>query len=74
MNTPIAAWPKSAKFEFGDMVQRCNLPSGREPAYRFKGHICGWYLTPTGFGYAVSNWNEPGLIQIFSEQMLEATP
>jgi hypothetical protein len=66
-------WPSDAKFNAGDAVQRKNLSSGKPPAYRFPGNVCGWYRTPSGsLGFAISNQYEPACIQIFPQSGLEA--
>lgn len=70
-NIKTPEWPVDAKFQFGDLVQRCNMKSGKQPAYRFPGTICGWYVSKGVVGYAVSNIMESGCIQIFPEYMLE---
>jgi hypothetical protein len=60
--------PIPLKFAMGAAVQR----SGDNPAYRFPGFVCGFYRSGTGaVGYAVAHRDEPGLIHIFSERMLE---
>jgi len=63
-------------FVIGDKVQRRPTPSGKEPAYLFKGTVCGSYANPvTGdFGRAVSLDQDPGCIQIFPDYMLELRP
>ena len=65
-------WPAEAKFKMGDPVQRCNMPSGKPPAYRFPGRVCGWYMTQGKLGYCVSRDGDQGCIQIFPGHMLEA--
>lgn len=68
----MIGWPEDAKFNLGEYVQRSNLKSGKPPAYRFPGHICGWYRTPNGsLGFAISNEWEPNCIQIFPQSGLE---
>lgn len=65
------AWPVEAKFGFGQFVQRGNMPNGNPPAYRFPGHVVGWYRSSMGgLGYVVNSAREPGCIQIFTEKML----
>lgn len=65
-------WPEDAKFVYGELVQRADLKSGKAPAYRFPGTICGWYRQPNGhLGFAISNIHEPACIQIFPQSTLE---
>ena len=72
MDDRFPPWPTDAKFGFGAKVQRCNLPSGKPPSYRFPGTVMGWYATANGYGYCVSGDHEPGNVLIFPEYMLEA--
>lgn len=60
-------------FYRGQKVQRKNHASGKPPAYRFRGTVCGEYANPhTGeHGYAVSLDHDPGCVQIFPHYMLE---
>lgn len=67
-------WPPGLKFQLGDPVERCALPNGNPPAYRFPGRVCGWYATndfDTRVGYVVSRDGDPGCKQIFTENMLQ---
>ena len=68
-------WPQDALFAFGDRVRRKDSASGKPPAYRFPGSICGWYRQPNGgLGFAISNAYEPACIQIFPQSTLELQP
>ena len=68
-----AASKMAMMFSPGDKVQRRDLPRGKQPAYRFKGTICGWYTNPVTKepGWVVSLDHDPGCCQLFPEYMLE---
>lgn len=65
--------PLTKYMPYETRVQRCNLPSGKEPSYRFKGVVCGNYYNPANGerGHAVSLDADPGCVQIFPLYMLE---